>query len=296
MTTSRTRCSRTSSYDLTERSKLGVGVRYFEDDQTTFDGTLTETDSFDSIDPRVYASFKLTHDINIYASAAKGFRSGGFNRGELPNYEPESLWSYELGVKGQSRRRRVRLRSRRVLQRLLRHAPSRPGVRRGARRRSSQLTTNIGKVEVKGVEAGSPGVPREALTLNATAAYIDSEITEVNATDATNIAGDPVDYVPEFSYTAGRALQLRLERDAAGLRARRLQLSRRGHYVDRTSFPAENLPQFSDDISLSTPASASSGARPRSSCTARISPTRTSGSIRITTGRTRTARVRARLV
>ena len=32
---------------------------------------------------------------------------------------------------------------------------------------------------------------------------IDSEITEVNAQDATNIAGDPVDYVPELSYTLG---------------------------------------------------------------------------------------------
>ena len=29
--------------------------------------------------PRAYAQFKLTPAVNIYVSAAKGFRSGGFN-------------------------------------------------------------------------------------------------------------------------------------------------------------------------------------------------------------------------
>jgi outer membrane receptor protein involved in Fe transport len=238
-----------ASYDLTEKLELGVGVRYFEDDQTTFDGTLTETDSFDSTDPRIYMSYKFTPDLNVYASAAKGFRSGGFNRGELPNYEPESLWSYELGVKGQSAGGVFGFEA------AVYYSDYSDMLRRGLvfveeTTTFESLTTNIGKVEVKGVEGGFTWRPTPALALNATAAYIDSEITEVNATDATSLAGDPVDYVPEFSYTAGVHYSFAWTALLPGYV--RVDYSYRDAvtYVDRTSFPPENLPQTADEIGL----------------------------------------------
>jgi iron complex outermembrane recepter protein len=236
-------------WQITERFELGAGVRYFEEDQTTFDGALEESDSFDSVDPRVYASFKLAEDLNLYASAAKGFRSGGFNRGDLPNYEPESLWSYELGLKGQSRNGIVGFEA------AVYYSDYSDMLRRGlvfvpnASPQFQQLTSNIGTVEVKGVEGGITVRATQKLTLNATASYIDSEITEVKATDATNIAGDPVDYVPELSYTLGAHYSFDLGMLPAYLR---LDYSYRDavSYVDRSSFPAQNVPQFSDDIGL----------------------------------------------
>ncbi|HEX7115683.1 MAG TPA: TonB-dependent receptor, partial [Steroidobacter sp.] len=236
-------------WNITDRFEVGAGVRYFEEDQTTFDGFLSESDSFDSVDPRFYASFKVSQNLNIYASAAKGFRSGGFNRGELPNYEPESLWSYELGVKGQSKSGLVGFEA------AVYYSDYTDMLRRGlvlvpdAEPQFQQLTSNIGTVEVKGVEGGITLRPTDSLTLNATAAYIDSEITEVNATDATNIAGDPVDYVPELSYTLGAHYSFDLGTLPAYIR---LDYSYRDavSYVDRTSFPAENVPQFSDDVGL----------------------------------------------
>jgi outer membrane receptor protein involved in Fe transport len=236
-------------WNITDRFEVGAGVRYFEEDQSTFDGFLSESDSFDSVDPRFYASFKVSENLNVYASAAKGFRSGGFNRGELPNYEPESLWSYELGVKGQSESGVVGFEA------AVYYSDYTDMLRRGlvlvpeAEPQFQQLTSNIGTVEVKGVEGGITLRPIDSLTLNATAAYIDSEITEVNATDATNIAGDPVDYVPELSYTLGAHYSF----DVGTLPAYiRLDYSYRDavSYVDRSSFPAENVPQFSDEIGL----------------------------------------------
>jgi iron complex outermembrane receptor protein len=236
-------------YRLTDRIEVGAGVRYFEEDQTTFDGTLEESDTFDSVDPRVYASFKLAENLNLYASAAKGFRSGGFNRGELPNYEPESLWSYEVGLKGQSADGRIGFEG------AVYYSDYSDMLRRGlvlvpeAQPQFQQLTSNIGTVEVKGVEGGVTLRATEHLTLNATAAYIDSEISEVNATDATNIAGDPVDYVPELSYTLGAQYSF----DMGALPSYfRIDYSYRDavSYVDRSSFPAANVPQMSDDIGL----------------------------------------------
>src|SRR5262249_35193794 len=59
----------------------------------------TQAAGFHSVDPRAYAQYKLTSHINVYTSAAKGFRSGGFNSPGQPTYGPESLWTYELGTK-----------------------------------------------------------------------------------------------------------------------------------------------------------------------------------------------------
>ena len=226
-----------ASYRFNDRFEVGAGVRYFEDDQETFDGFESESDSFDSIDPRVYASFKASDDINVYASAGSGFRSGGFNRGELDNYEPESLVTYELGTKGTTADGML------AFEFAVFYSDYKDMLRRGLVFNSGsgttdQNTSNIGKVEVKGAEVGLTWRPIDRLTLNTTAAYLDSEVVEVKAADATNIAGDPVDYVPELSYTLGAMYDFDWSATMPGFF--RVDYSYRDavSYVDRSSFPA----------------------------------------------------------
>jgi iron complex outermembrane recepter protein len=237
------------SYQLTGRLQVGAGVRYFEDDQSTFDGTLRETDSFNSVDPRVYASFKLTDNANVYASAGTGFRSGGFNRGNLPNYEPESLLSYELGTKGLLAGGAL------SFDVAVYYSEYKDMLRRGlvfvdSTATFESLTSNVGRVDVKGIEGGLTWRATEKLTLNTTASYIDSEIVEVNAVDATNIAGDPVDYVPKYSLTAGAYYDFDWSPSLPGFFRVDYSYRDKVSYVDRTSFPAENVPQYSDAIGL----------------------------------------------
>ena len=237
------------SFKVTDRLEIGTGVRYFEDDQWNSDGFESESDSFNSTDPRFYASYKLAEDLNVYASAAKGFRSGGFNRGALPNYKPEEVWSYELGLKGMAGGGRV------SFELSAYYSDYAEMLRRGlvlvpdAEPQFQQLTSNVGTVEVKGIEGGIVWRATDSLTLSTTAAFIDSEVTEVNAQDATNIVGDPVDYVPELSYTLGAHYSFALGTLPSYAR---VDYSYRDAvtYIDRTSFPAENVPQKSDDIGL----------------------------------------------
>jgi outer membrane receptor protein involved in Fe transport len=235
---------------LGARWEVGAGVRYFEDRQSTFDATAIERDSFNSVDPRVYASFKATDDINIYASVGSGFRSGGFNRGPLPNYEPESLVSYELGSKG------VVADGKLAYEIAVFYSDYKDMLRRGivyvadAVPQTQFLTTNLGKVEVKGTEVGLTWRPTERLALNATAAYMDSEVVEVKSTDATNIAGDPVDYVPEVSYSLGAFYDFDWNASLPGYFRIDYNYRDKVSYIDRSSFPAGNVPQFSDDLSL----------------------------------------------
>lgn len=55
--------------------------------------------------PKVAATWHLSDDLSIYASAAQGFRFGGFNANPssgvlLPRtFDSDSLWNYEIGVR-----------------------------------------------------------------------------------------------------------------------------------------------------------------------------------------------------
>lgn len=237
-----------ASYDLTDRLNVGVGVRYFTEDVYVIEGEVYETASFDSVDPRVYASFKLTDGVNVYGSIAKGFRSGGINT-ELPDYEPESLISYEVGVKGD------------VLDHAFNfeiaayYSDYDDMLRRGltfvpALNNFVSNMTNIGKVEVMGVDIGLTARLSEQLTLHGSVSLIDSEIKEVRATDSTSIAGDPVDYVPELSYTIGGRYDFNWSASTTGFV--RVDYSYRDavSYIDRTAFLPEAIPQMADAIGL----------------------------------------------
>jgi outer membrane receptor protein involved in Fe transport len=237
------------SFRLAERWEVGGGVRYFEDDQKSWDGVIEETDSFDSVDPRIFASFKATDDINIYASVGSGFRSGGFNRGLAANYEPETLVSYELGSKGMVAGGAF------AYEVAVFYSDYKDMLRRGlvfnqVTGTTDQVTSNIGKTEVKGVEVGLTYRPIDRLTLNTTATYLDSEITEVKALGATNNAGDPVDYVPELSYTLGAMYDFDLTATVPAFFRVDYSYRDKVSYIDLSSFPIENTPQFSDEIAL----------------------------------------------
>jgi len=97
------------------RWAVTAGLRYFSDDvdaisvSTTRTSTLNAT--FDSWNPRVSLSYKPERDTTLYASAARGFRSGQLqpissillaeaNGVDLPStIRPDSITTYEVGAK-----------------------------------------------------------------------------------------------------------------------------------------------------------------------------------------------------
>lgn len=114
------------SYDVLSGLKATVGLRYFEFNndfnRTGYGpedgGTQTEhlTASASGVNPKFLVSYDLATDKMLYASATKGFRSGGVNEpvpistcaGDLAaiglsaapeSFGPDSVWSYELGEK-----------------------------------------------------------------------------------------------------------------------------------------------------------------------------------------------------
>ena len=108
------------SYQLTEILEATVGMRYFSEDT---DGTslvdfggvilddLLDQGRFTKTSLKALLSYTPSESLNLYASASQGFRVGGLNLSLNPavarSFDPDLLWSYELGAKFKSRDRQI---------------------------------------------------------------------------------------------------------------------------------------------------------------------------------------------
>jgi iron complex outermembrane recepter protein len=190
---------------ITERLRIGAGLRYFRDDREHTDTAAGDTQSgtFDSVDPRVYATLALTKDVNLYVNAASGFRSGGFNSvgtalaGGPREYDPEKVWSYETGVKSALLDGALRAdvsvfySSYEDIQ-VLGLIPSFT---------LAPVTANAGEAEIKGVEAEFAWAPVENVLLGLNGSVIDTEFTKIAAQQTSHLPGDAIDFVPDYSYS-----------------------------------------------------------------------------------------------
>jgi iron complex outermembrane recepter protein len=222
-----------TSYKFADRLTLGVGARYFKDNQEYTSGPppATETGRFNSTDPRIYLEYKLTEDANIYASGAKGFRSGGFNSypPDAPTFGPESVWTYEFGTKFLALDKRLSVNGDIFYSNYKDYQtqgiPPPPAA-------PLDITTNGGSAKIKGVEWGIDWKPLDLWTLSFSGDYVDSYFYEINAVpfapgapSANYNVGDSLDYFPKYMYTvsvqrnfslAGRAGYARLDFDQQG--------------------------------------------------------------------------------
>ena len=120
-------------YEVVPKLNLTLGVRY-TDEKKTMDQFFTRTSqnpptfgvttpgfpivfnasrTDHAFTPKVGLDFKLNDNALLYASATKGFKSGGFNfagrSATTAQFAPETIWSYESGLKSEWLDRRLRL-------------------------------------------------------------------------------------------------------------------------------------------------------------------------------------------
>ncbi|MCC6172256.1 MAG: TonB-dependent receptor [Gammaproteobacteria bacterium] len=111
-----------ATWNISDLWTLVLGGRYSHEEvralgqtrsNTVITGTNDRRTEFSDFSPRVTVSFEPTDDSLIYATASKGFKSGGTQTTGTPQlrnqYDPEELWNYELGWKAELLDRRVRL-------------------------------------------------------------------------------------------------------------------------------------------------------------------------------------------
>lgn len=100
------------TYQLSDRLRASAGVRYTEDKKNVFRqlhsnfvpaADLCETNSRKSwgeVTGTGGLDYDLSPDAMIYGKVSRGYKAGGFNPAECSgNFDPEFLWSYEVGFK-----------------------------------------------------------------------------------------------------------------------------------------------------------------------------------------------------
>jgi len=178
------------------------------------DGTLRATHlkpSWDAFTPRFAIDYKANENVLLYGSASRGYKSGAFdgrtNSAALATLEPilpETLWSYELGIKSDSFNNRFRLNIAAFLNdwKDLQGSGTDPA---GNFKRFS-----LGDVETKGLEFEAKAILAEGLELNGILAFLDTRYKKQNFNQAVDCAPDntgdidlALKFSPKNSYRLG---------------------------------------------------------------------------------------------
>jgi iron complex outermembrane recepter protein len=122
-----------ASYTMVERLTATLGARYTSERKTLDQDVLRSSENpatFGAVlpgfpigfhssrddsafTPKIGLDYQLTEDALLYASATKGFKSGGFNFSATTpataGFAPEKIWSYEGGLKTEWLEHRLRV-------------------------------------------------------------------------------------------------------------------------------------------------------------------------------------------
>jgi len=229
-----------STWDATERLALTLGVRYTLEEKevslvntpfTTAPGplaalslpvrTLTPAassfaldDSWDAVTGTFSTVYSFTPDVMMYASAATGFKGGGYNGGfgntplaKRP-FDSEEVTSYELGIKSDIGER-VRLNATAFLSDYQDfQSASFVGLQ--------FLVNNAEKVRVQGLEADLTARLSEGFTLDLSATYAEATYERYTQgscytgrtpddpiTGGCDLSGQALPFAPKLTATAG---------------------------------------------------------------------------------------------
>jgi len=200
--------------------KAIAGVRYFDNkvDITsvqsgliTVPGTFIGTQKENGINPKFGLQYEPNADVNLYATAAKGFRIGGANTfpaafcaaglatlgidpARSRTFNSDSLWSYELGVKTALADRRVRLNAAafQIDWSDIQQVGVIPSCGFGFR-------YNAGKARSRGFELEGSARIGNGLTLTAGIGHTDAKITQ--SVLASSPVGSRVQQVPRWTFS-----------------------------------------------------------------------------------------------
>lgn len=231
-----------ANYTFFDRLELGAGVRYFEEDSvgTQHTSGARASASSDATTWRAYASYDITDAVKAYVNVGTGFRPGGPNLSStvqflLPGHGSETLISYEAGTKlsllGGRMRAGLALFYSEYQDVLFRHSTI-------IGTNAVNLIDNVGTADVEGIDAYLDWQISDGLSLYVNGTVTDGEIVELSSdTVAAVVVGDPLNYVPEYTYSVGMEQQFDWSRDVPGFV--RLDYNRRGKAftVGRTANP-----------------------------------------------------------
>ena len=211
----------TFNHLLTDGLSLTLGIRYdyerASNDYTAykdsadlhqpFGSDYSSKLSFSQLTPKVTLQYTLPSSQMIYASATKGYKTGGFNtsfeRDEDRTFEPEYSWNYEVGAKGRFWQNRIRTelcffyidwRHQQIYQMLS------SGI--------GQMLKNAGHSQSKGIEASIAANLLQGLTIQANGGLTQAKFLDYAQSATVEYSGNYIPFVP--AQTLGLAASYRI--------------------------------------------------------------------------------------
>ena len=212
-----------ASYHLFSQFTLTGGIRYTYEDKKAFNSSnfkdLADTlppgvplpppffvlsnpnwqDSFENVSPHINLQYVWNDDVMGYLSYSGGFKSGGVGeRYRIPRlapvaFEPETVDSYELGVKADLLGKRLRINAAAFYM-------DYTDIQVSTVLDVEPLTFNAAEAEIKGLEFEFVVLPAAGLTLTGGFGYIDASYTDLDPGVLIGINNDFVD-TPQWSAT-----------------------------------------------------------------------------------------------
>ncbi len=187
-------------YALIPDLHLIGGLRYGKqnEEKKDFLSSFHGNKSWSDVSPKIAVSYQFTPSINIYASASKGFRSGGFSKDVNNVYDPEKLWSYETGVKT------IFLDGRAMINASVYYMDIDDMQVEKHINPTTSTTENAAEASAKGYELELTVRPEKGIQFNAGFGYCDITFDSYHDTIiGKDYSGNKNPYAPEYTYNFG---------------------------------------------------------------------------------------------
>ena len=279
------------TYDFTNRLGFTAGLRYTREDRryNRFTTTISSLGalnnltfrfpdnlpaplnadnvaSFDAFTPSFTLSFKPNRDTLVYASANRGFKSGGFNgRANSVNdltlvvngtptivnrFRPETVWTYEVGAKGSFADGRVKLSAAAFYSDYSDFQARVGGGVVGAANTGVFPVINAGRLRIWGIELETIVKPTRALTLTGSFGYLDARYLRFDdgrrvppGTFSCNPTGAAITCRPAFA----PPISARLAGDyVVAMGSNKLTLGLEGRFIDKHFLSVDNRPGLTE--------------------------------------------------
>ena len=212
-----------ASFDLTDRLTATAGLRYYDykvnvdgSEVGFFNGGVNVRDegvSDNGVNPRFLLEYRATDDILVSAQAARGFRLGGYTfavnealcgaelsalgvDGAASDFDSDSVWDYELNAKTTWLDKRL------LVNASVYHIEYNDLQQNIALNCGFEITSNVGKAQIRGVELESQFALTDALSIRGLVTYLDTEVKEGNPDFPVFQIGDDLPDTAEWSYSA----------------------------------------------------------------------------------------------
>jgi iron complex outermembrane recepter protein len=218
-------CFANATVTFTDKLGIDLGVRYSSESRS-----LTEYDQFDltriynpanpilvpglaqedqlsktwsATNPKATIHYDFNDNLLSYFTYAVGFKSGGFNIGGLqPSFDPETLYDYEGGIKGQFFDRRLRAN-------IAGFYYNYKNLQVDTVNENHFVTTNAAKAKLYGIEGEFTAIPIDNLRATLTLSWLHSEFIQYSTLDpgrpelgTINLAGNQLNYAPKYKVNA----------------------------------------------------------------------------------------------